>query len=280
MFDMRYHIASLVAVFLALTVGLLLGSLIADKGVLADRQEKLVESIRADVSKINEENVALRTKLEDVQAFQDEVLPVAIKNRLLDKQVMIVGMRGGQEEQVNSIKKALELAGAKTYSMQIKTKNLSFGDKNLVARLGTKFGADGAQGGAFESLFWPRVAAELAGKEPPALIDELKLMDLIEIDDGSLSVENIVVLAPGEKEVSHRDALFVEALVGVGGIRVVGVETDATKPSRMATYKLRNVSTVDNIETVPGQISLVYLLENRDVTAHFGAKATADKLLP
>ena len=280
MFDMRYHIASLVAVFLALTVGLLLGSLIADKGVLADRQEQLVESIRADVNNINEENAALRVKLKEVEGFQEEVLPVAIKNRLLDKRVMIAGMRAGQEDTVNSIRKALELAGAQTYFLQIKTSRLNFSDKKLVARLGVKFGAEAVDGGAFETLFWSRLAAELSGKEPPALIGELTAMGLIEVEPGALPLDNIVILAPGEKEVSHRDALFVEALVQLGGVRAVGVETGDTKPSRVAAYKLRNVSTVDNIETVPGKISLVYLLENRELTAHFGTKATADKLLP
>ena len=48
----------------------------------------------------------------------------------------------------------------------------------------------------------------------------------------------------------------------------------------MAAYKLRDVSTVDNIQAVPGKISLVYLLENKDVTANFGTKSTADKLMP
>lgn len=281
MFDMRYHIASLVAVFLALTVGLLLGSLIADTGVLAKRQEKLVDSIRGDINKINEANVTLRTEVKELQGFQDEVLPIAIRNRLVDRKVMIVAMRDGQEDTVNGIKKALETAGAQVYPLNIGTAGLNFADKNLVTRLGDKFGVVNVQGGDFERLFWPRLAAELAGGQTsPALIAELTAMSLIKIDPGALPVDNIVVLAPADKKAGSRDALLLEALLQIDSVRVIGVETSDTKPSRMAAYKLRDVSTIDDIQTVPGKISLVYLLENREVTAHYGSKATSDRLMP
>jgi len=280
MFDMRYHIASLVAVFLALTVGLLLGSLVADTGVLADRQETLVESIRNDIKKINETNVTLRAEVNELRGFQNEVLPIAIRKRLLGSKIVIVTMRDGQDDTVNGIKKALETAGAQAFMLSLKTDGLNFADKDLVTRLGEKFGAIDAQGGDFERLFWPRLAAELAGKESPALIDELSAMGLVKIDAGALPVDNIVVLAPADKKVGNRDAFLIEALTQLGDKRVIGVETSITKPSRVAAYKLRDVSTVDDVETVPGMISLVYLLENKDVTANFGTKSTADKLIP
>lgn len=280
MFDMRYHIASLVSVFLALTIGLLLGSLVADTGVLARRQEQLVESIREDISKINDDNVKLRTEVQDLQGFQNEVLPTAIKNRLAERRVLVVTLREGQDDTVDGIKKALETAGAQAFGLTLKSEGLNFADKNLVARLGDRFGVIDVIGGDFERLFWPRLAEELTGMQPPALMDELTAMGLITIDADALPVDSIVVLAPAGKKVGNRDALLAEALIQNGDARVIGVETSDTKPSRVAAYKLRDVSTVDNIQAVPGKISLVYLLENRDVTANFGTKSTADKLIP
>ncbi|MDP1809212.1 MAG: copper transporter [Actinomycetota bacterium] len=277
---MRYHIASLVAVFLALTIGLLLGSLVADTGVLVNRQEKLVESIREDISKINEANVTLRTQVKELQGFQNEVLPIAIRNRLVGRRVMIVTMREGQDDTVDGIKKALGTAGAQAFMLSLKTEGLNFADKNLVTRLGAKFGVADVLGGDFERLFWPRLAAELTGQQPPSLIDELTAMGLLKMDADALPVDNIIVLAPASKKPGNRDALLAEALTQIGGIRVIGVEAGDTKPSRVTAYKLRDVSTVDNIEAVSGKISLVYLLENKDVTANFGTKSTADKLIP
>ena len=280
MFDMRYHIASLVAVFLALTVGLLLGSLIADKGVIANQQEKLVESIRSDIRDMGEENVALRAKLQQLDDFQSQVLPIAVKNRLTGKKAAVVALTPDQGGLVAEISRVLEAAGAVAVPVRIDILKIDFSDNNLVARLSSKFDAGGAQGGDFERRFWSRLAAELAGREPPALTNELIAMNLVQVDPANLPLDSAVVLAPGDKKIGNRDALVLEALVQTGQVYVIGAETVNAKPSRIAVYKLRNVSTVDNIETIPGKIALVYLLENREPTAHYGAKSTADKLLP
>lgn len=277
---MRYHIASLVAVFLALTIGLLLGSMVADTGVLVKRQENIVESIRRDISKMNEENVALQADVRDLRNFQNEVLPAAVRKRLGDRRVAVISMRTGQENTVDNIRKILKTAGAQVFSFSIETGKLNFADKSLVARLGGKFEADDVQGGEFESLFWLRLAIEMAGQQPPDLINELTAMGLVKMDAGALPVNNAVVLAPNDRKAGNRDVLFIEALVKTGAVHVVGVEIGNTKPSRTAAYKLRDVATVDNVETVSGKISLVYLLENPAVTAHFGTKSTADKRLP
>jgi hypothetical protein len=42
MYNLRYHIVSLVAVFLALTVGLVLGTVVVERGVLTKQRAALV----------------------------------------------------------------------------------------------------------------------------------------------------------------------------------------------------------------------------------------------
>ncbi len=54
MFDMRYHIASLVAVFLALTVGIVLGTAIVNRGVLVRQQNALVGSLRTEFASLRD----------------------------------------------------------------------------------------------------------------------------------------------------------------------------------------------------------------------------------
>ena len=49
MFDFRYHALSLIAVFVALVLGLLLGVAIGDKGLVSSAENKVKESLRADV---------------------------------------------------------------------------------------------------------------------------------------------------------------------------------------------------------------------------------------
>ncbi|HEB13027.1 MAG TPA: hypothetical protein ENI11_05080 [Actinobacteria bacterium] len=280
MFDMRYHIASLVAVFLALTIGLLLGSLIVDKGILASQQERIMKSIAADVDKIGEQNAELRLRLKELERFQSQVLPIAVKDRLTDKQVVVATFTDEQADLGRSIGNMISSAGATAFPLNIQVDKLDFSDTDLVASLGSEFDETEAQGGDFERRFWDRLANEMVGREPATLTDALIEKDLISFDTSSIPVENIVIVAATKRQARNRDLFFLESLRQADVARIVGVEDRDTKPSRVGAYKLRNISTVDNIDEVAGKISLSYLLLNPDVTAYYGIKSTADKFLP
>jgi hypothetical protein len=261
-------------------VGLLLGSLIADQGMLTKQQEKLMASIRTDIDNINSQNLLLQTQLKQLEEFQNQVFPFSIKNRLDGKKVGIVRLTDGQGQLVGEIDKALAQAGAETFVVEIKVKGLDFSDKDLVGQLRAAFESTETIEGDFERAFWLRLGSELLGEEPSLLLERLLEKGLIDLDLGELPVENLVVPAADRTETGGRDAFFLDGLSQVGRGRIIGVETQDTKPSRMAAYKLRHVSTVDNIDTVPGKISLVYLLEEQEITAHLGTKSTAERLMP
>ena len=49
--DLRYHLISLISVFLALTIGILLGVAMSDKGVISDRLQAEVTDVRDRLNK-------------------------------------------------------------------------------------------------------------------------------------------------------------------------------------------------------------------------------------
>ena len=62
------------------------------------------------------------------------------------------------------------------------------------------------------------------------------------------------------------------------GIKVYGVESSTIACSAMSHYQQSNISTVDNIDMSPGQISLVFAMEGE--AGHYGIKETANKFMP
>ena len=280
MFDMRYHIASLVAVFLALTVGLLLGTLIVDQGLLADQQQALFKSIRADVNKINERNRELQTEVTDLRDFQKQVLPIAVEDRLADSFTTIVTLTTGRDELVNEVIQTLALAGAQTSRLSLDMKGVDLNGTTYAQTLLDLSGEDDLAGGELEKRFWRRVAAEVAGNESGSVLDDLSAAGLLSVDTTGIPSRDIVVFAADDRSLGSRDILFLDALAELDGVNVIAVESSEWKPSRIAAYKLRDVSTIDNVDTVPGKISLIYLLMKRDVTAHFGVKSAADTPMP
>ncbi len=61
-------------------------------------------------------------------------------------------------------------------------------------------------------------------------------------------------------------------------IPVYGVETSDVDYSYMKQYQKLNVSTVDNIEMIPGQLSLVMAVYGKP--GNYGIKTTARQLMP
>jgi len=81
----------------------------------------------------------------------------------------------------------------------------------------------------------------------------------------------------GEKDFFNMiDKPLIEALK-TNGARVVGVETTKVI-SRIAKYQLVSISTVDNIDTIPGQIALIFVLAGYE--GNYGYKETAQAILP
>lgn len=279
MFDLRYHVVSIVAVFLALTIGLLLGSLVAEQGGLAKRQERLVASIRADVNKLLERNNSLQQEVSDLRAFQDQVLGPAVRGRLQGRKVAVVSLVAGQEGLYRSISSALTGAGAEPIHLYFNLDKLDFTSDGLRSKIESVSTTETSGSAGFEQAFWAQSAREIGGREPPQLTLKLGAEGLLSASGTFSPVDAVVLLAADRKKVANRDVLVLEALRGVPDLMVVGAEALAQKPSRVSAYQLKNVSTVDNVDTVTGRIALVYSLQDQAVV-NYGLKSTADKLLP
>src|SRR2546430_15073265 len=110
MFDFRYHALSLVAVFLALGIGILLGSTIGDN--LASQANKdLSSSLRGDLLKARQDardassNVSQRDRL--IQA----AFPRIIGGRLRGKTIAIVATGKLPQELESDVRKTVSDAG-------------------------------------------------------------------------------------------------------------------------------------------------------------------------
>ena len=59
---------------------------------------------------------------------------------------------------------------------------------------------------------------------------------------------------------------------------VIGVETTDAKISYIEMYKKQNISTVDNVDTIIGQTSLILVMTGKE--GHYGVKNSANSLMP
>ena len=117
MIDFRYHLVSIVAVFLALAVGIVLGSTEL-RGAALSALDRTSNALSQKLNAANNENSALQQEVSGDQAFAQAAEPVLLAHLLDGKRAVVITAPGAPSAVVNGITTALGDAGA-TVSGQV-----------------------------------------------------------------------------------------------------------------------------------------------------------------
>src|SRR5207244_4219022 len=117
MFDLRYHVASLAAVFLALVIGILVGVGISSRGVISNPERSLLNSRITDLQTRLDTATAQATALSRQQAAGDSFVAdsylALMHGRLAGKRIALVFVGSVSAHLRSSVEKALVDAGAR-----------------------------------------------------------------------------------------------------------------------------------------------------------------------
>ena len=111
MIDFRYHIVSLVAVFLALGVGIVLGSGPLDEQIQGALQTQ-TDDLRSQQRELRAQVTDLQRQVAVGEQFAQENLDPLTANQLTDRSVVIFTLPGADNDLVDAATKLLEGAGA------------------------------------------------------------------------------------------------------------------------------------------------------------------------
>src|SRR6476620_9182857 len=89
MLDFRYHALSLVAVFLALAIGIVLGVTIGDS-LVSDAERSLRGGLRSDVENARADEAKAKDELAGRDRMLDEIYPQLVGSRLNGERVALV----------------------------------------------------------------------------------------------------------------------------------------------------------------------------------------------
>jgi len=110
MINFRYHVVSLTAVFLALAVGLVLGSTVLN-GPMLDALESRVNTMGRENSQLREQVAFLEEEVNREQVWADEAAPALLAGTLTGRRVGLLVTPAGRDYAAGVAEK-LELAGA------------------------------------------------------------------------------------------------------------------------------------------------------------------------
>ncbi|MFY1621762.1 copper transporter [Micromonospora sp. WMMD723] len=110
MINFRYHVVSLTAVFLALAIGLVVGTA-ALNGPVADSLKETVNSLRKDNQQMRQSVNSLQKELDMEEDFAAEMALIILPGKLTGKRVMVLSLPTGREH-TEGVLKMLQTAGA------------------------------------------------------------------------------------------------------------------------------------------------------------------------
>lgn len=120
MIDFRYHLVSLVSVFLALAVGVVLGAGPL-RGQIAETLNSQVDLLRGEKDQLRADLTVAEKAVENRDTFAGQVLPDLVESRLTGRTVAVVVLPGADRDAVEPLVTALTAAGA-TVTGQVEPK--------------------------------------------------------------------------------------------------------------------------------------------------------------
>src|SRR3954465_2638434 len=89
MLDFRYHALSLVAVFLALAIGIVLGVTVGDS-LVSDAERSLRSGLRTDVENARDDAAKAKSDLAGRDRMLDQIYPQLVGSRMNGERVAVV----------------------------------------------------------------------------------------------------------------------------------------------------------------------------------------------
>ncbi len=290
MIDFRYHIVSIVSIFMALAVGIVLGA-----GPL---KGTIGETLTQEVTQLREDRATLRTELETARKvgvtrddFTQEARARLVGGTLTDVKVALVLLPDADADDVKAVTETLGASGATVVSRTTvkeewipKDTEASEQQSQLATEqrkaLGLPESAEAGSSPLDDVLATTLVAADAAATNDAgkAALDALTGAKLIDVETADLVRANtaVIVAAPVKGDVvvdRDRQAARLVSLAaaldraGRGAVLTedVGVSgftgaASVVRTARSDATTARSLSTVDDVSLALGQVSVVYAL--------------------
>lgn len=313
MISLRQHIFSLVAVFVALAVGIAAGSTVV-RGPLLDSTRARLESAEQNIELERAENDALAAELAQLDAWEVDGPDQLLRGRYAGGAVLMVVAGDVDEDVVDGVIRSIK-ASAGAFLGEVRLASEVF-DPESAARVGEAL-APGDAGDADPAVTFGAtvgdlivgVAAQLDDSGPTRSDDVIRaafggfedagLVDLVQLNGAEVDVSDLDVVVVTDRNLVQDPARVLDGVVAVSDptasaltVMVAEVgrvlqDNDTPVPSYVGSIRedgrLRDeISTVDNAETILGWVAVVLGLEavQGGSADHYGFREGADRPIP
>jgi len=282
--NIKYLVITVISIFLALGIGILIGIQIDSQDIILEQQEITVQRMENKFDELNRLNLDLQNEISQLTATNNinenyikNLFPDYIKNKLSDLHIII--LETTDEYTYTSMRQALKTAGAQVTSVTIISEKLLYMSDEEINQLMEYFGLTESEN--IIPVILKRIAVTIAGQYDPDDIAFLIEKGIIYVNGDLQQPADYIVLTGGSSEKNNKheivDIPLIKELKKLS-LPLIGVETTAVENSYIDIYKKEKLSTVDNVDTIIGQTSLVLVINGKE--GHYGVKKSANSLMP
>jgi hypothetical protein len=287
MFDLRYHVTSLAAVFIALLIGILVGVALASLGLGHSERKSLEDYLRRAQNRAD----ALQTAVGSMQqqnradsSFVNDTYNALMTDRLKDKRVAVLYVGSVDHTIQSEIATTLKDAGGGTpsrlYAVQVPIDAAAI-DKRLgnnpalaqyagpdrLRQLGQQLGRAFVTGGKMP--IWNALHTMIVQEATPRFGASRRPVDAV------------IVVRTADPQTGD-SAPFVKGLyegIGNAGVPAVGVAQSRDPFTAKPVFQDAQLSTIDDVDLDAGKLALAIVLSQPASRADYGVN-TSDLLPP
>jgi len=297
----RYHLVSIVAVFLALALGVVMGTTVVKQGVI-DELKSRTDNAVATTHRLQGEVNQLQGELRTDQGFAQQAQALLVNARLTGQEVVMVTVDGVDASEIDGVRRTLEQSGAKVVSVLAVTPRMALSNAPALSEMAALLGVPAADAATLSAQAAQTLGLRLAAGPPATGVDPLQQF----IDHGFVALRggtgsSQTIATPGQAFVFMAGGAAPPPVDPKGFLLpVLNQIVDGNRPVVTAeptttTYEFvslirddgtinNRLVTVDDADTVPGRVAVVLgmrnLIQNPGRGGNYGVKAGAAGLIP
>jgi hypothetical protein len=284
-FDFRYHVASLAAVFVALVIGILVGVGLSGKGFIDDAERR---NLNDRIAGLEQQVEAAESQLDAIgrgqQALADyaaATYPVLVPGRLDGRRVAVLFVGSVDQSVSFAVRQAVRDAGGTI--ARVRALRVPVDPDAVRDALGRRPSLAGLAAPGQMDEVGERLGSELVTGARTPVWDALA-GTIVEEQAGlsTTAADAAVVARPADpQQGATREMLAaLYASLARSGVPAVGVDPEGRIPSAVPAFRAARLSTVDSVNTAAGRLALVLLLAGAEPGSYGVDETARDGIVP
>ena len=285
--NMKYYIVTIGSIFLALGIGIIVGFNLNYDQELSKQQSEVLSEFEDRFDSLNQEKADLNTQIEDLTKEQEKLTSyisqnynLLITNALTDRNTVIIitNEKNDYSEEIENLIKDAD--GHLAFNIVVRD---TIEDEKKLKTLSNDIDKEIKTSQDCINYIMDCLNGDNAQKDLEKL-QELELIEIKSLSDDYASYDSAILVGENEDENMQKTFEVKEKNI-ISKLKsekkyLVAVQREASNSKFLKLCSDSKISTIDNIDSEIGKISLSMLIKDESIVGNYGTGENVTDLMP